>query len=619
MARENSILENYKAYKEMKANRQAAFDNAVLKEAENKKSFMKNYYSIIEKRELKDRNHGRLLNEAKDYYFAQALKGIYIGALEAATLTDDAIYLAENMVDSYIKENGGYKSIIGNVKVDTYALAKIRRVVEDAAEAEVNNIEDTEKEIDSEDEIELQKDPEDEKDSVEVSGEVELKKADVEDIVSALNKAGLEVVVAKDNDDAEAAPEEPTATEEEPSLDTPEDNTSVEEPEVPEEAPTTDDSTTTDVAPEEPAEEPVAEEEPKADMDMSDTAPTTDAAPETAPEEPAGAEENVEEAPSTDAAPAAESEEEKVEEEEFKSEEETEVKEEESSEEKVEDETEKAEEDLDDEDNELEKDLEDADEIEEDEEEDEDTFDPDSIAVQDDGESSEEEEDIDIENDPDAKLDSDEEGDEDLDDLEDSELEDDEEGIDIDGDGDADVGNIEEPEDTVNVDPNKTMMEELENEKEIRAAVELIRTRVADAEEAFIKRNQEDKKKVDELLSKISNNVATVEKISAEDPESEEKKANLEETVRMYKRQINEAKNNRPLGIFEKMTKSIAESIIKDPKKSDMFINEQTHTHDFGLIVETAKVMYAFLETLNTLQLESVDSNYIKKIITTIN
>ena len=44
-----------------------------------------------------------------------------------------------------------------------------------------------------------------------------------------------------------------------------------------------------------------------------------------------------------------------------------------------------------------------------------------------------------------------------------------------------------------------------------------------------------------------------------------------------------------------------------------MFINESTGTPDMSYIVETSKVMYAFLETLNTLQLEKIDSDYIKK------
>ncbi len=585
--RKNEVLESYKAYKESKALRESKYEEVKKTTANKKAEFLKEYYKIREKRELSIREHGKLLEAAKNYYFGNALKGIYIAALEAETLTDDALYLAENMVDSYIKENGGYQAIMGNVKADTYLLAKIRRVVEDAAEEEVKNIEDGNKEIDEVEDIELQDSPEDEKDSIEVSGETKLTTANINDIVNALNQAGLEVV--KKGEDAdnfeEAQPETPetkpdmeiednqeetttaTTTEEEPAETTtaePEDNT---------------EETTTATTEEEPAED--TKDDSEFDKDMGSIDDTE-------------SEESVEDAETEHTEDKAE--------------------EESPEEDAVEDE--------------FDKDLEIADKNNEEKEEDfDDTIDPDAVKVQD----SEDDEDIQID-------DSEEEGEKDSDDedypedddqsdadFEEGEAEEtsqDDEGIDIDGDGDPDVGDLEEPEETVNVDPNKTMMDELENEKEIKDAVELIRTRVANAEEAFIKRNQEDKQKIDDLLSKISKNVATVEKISSEDGEDskevESAKKSMEESTLMYKKQINSIRDDKPMSIFEKMTRSISESIIRDPRKVNMFINEATQTPDFGLITETSKVMYGFLETLNTLQLESVNSKYILNIINNI-
>ncbi len=559
--RKNEILESYKAYKESKALRESKYEEVKKTTANKKTEFLKEYYKIREKRELSEREHGKLLEAAKNYYFGNALKGIYIAALEAETLTDDALYLAENMVDSYIKENGGYQAIMGNVKADTYLLAKIRRVVEDAAEEEVKQLEDGDKEIDEVEDIELQDSPEDEKNSIEVSGETKLTTANINDIVNALNQAGLEVV--KKGEDADNFEEsQPETPETKPDIEI-EDNQEEE--------------TTTVTTEEEPAE-------------------TTTAEPE----------ENTEETTTTT------TEEEPVEDSEA---EHTEDKAEEESPEE------------DSEEDEFDKDIEVADKNNEEKEEDfDDTIDPDAVKIQDSDEEDiqidDSEEEGEKDSDDEDYTEDDDQSDADFEEGEAEETSEDDEGIDIDGDGDPDVGDLDEPEETVNVDPNKTMMDELEDEKEIKDAVELIRTRVADAEEAFIKRNQEDKQKIDDLLSKISKNVATVEKISSEDGEDskevESAKKTMEESTLMYKKQINSIRDDKPMSIFEKMTRSISESIIKDPRKVNMFINEATQTPDFGLITETSKVMYGFLETLNTLQLESVNSKYILNIINNI-
>ena len=358
------------------------------------------------------------------------------------------------MVDSYIKENGGYRNIMNNMKADTYLMAKIRRLVEDAAEEEVKNIENANKDIEDIDDVEMVQEPEDEKDSIEVSSDTTFTAANITDIVAALNKSGLEIV--KKGEDAdnfqEAQPEtdenKPDVTIEEPKLE--------EQPEA-----------TTDATPEEPASTTTAtnsesDEEDELDKDLE------------------VADKNNEQDNSEDSSADSET----------------------------------------DDDTELDADLEVADKNNEDSknDEDDDILDPDAVKVYDD---------------EDIELDSEDEGDEDLDDIDDEELDDEDlddedesedDSIDIDGDGDPDVGDIDEPEESVNVDPKKTMIEELEDEKEIKDAVELIRTRVADAEEAFIKRNQEDKQKIDELLSRISQNVATVEKISDDTKEAESAK-----------------------------------------------------------------------------------------------
>ena len=596
--RVNEVLENYKAYKENRDAFMSKFANRELAKINEKKEFLAKVNKIRENRLAAEQEHGKLLNEAKDYYFKNALKGIYIGALEASTLSDEALFVAESMVDDYVTENNGYAGIMQKVDADTYLLAKIRRLVEDAAEEEVENIEKEKEDIDNIEDIEMQDAPEDEKDSIEVEDKSEITTANIEDIVNALNQAGMEVVKKDDADNFKD--EVPETSENSPEVDAPADldmNAAPGEENKPEDQETEvesgdeDKDTNITVTGDNSEVKVEVEDDDKEEAPEATDAPADDTATS---EEPAAApEENVEEAPATDDAAEEEN------------------KEEESEEEDDLDLEEDEDED------ELSKDLEDADKIEDEKEESEeddfeDTMDPDSVAIQDDE---------DEESDDDSDLD--ELGDED-DDFSDEGFEDDDEegsddAIDIDGDGDPDVGDIEEPEATVNVDPNKTMMDELENEKEIKDAIELIRTRVADAEEAFIKRNQEDKQQIDDLLSKISQNVATVEKISANDSnKADDAKKNIEESTRLYKQQIDSIVSDKQMSIFDKMTRNISESIVKDPTKVKMFINESTGTPDMAYIVETSKVMYAFLETLNTLQLENVNSPYITKIINDI-
>lgn len=185
-----------------------------------------------------------------------------------------------------------------------------------------------------------------------------------------------------------------------------------------------------------------------------------------------------------------------------------------------------------------------------------------------------------------------------------------EDDLDIDGDGEDDFG-VDEPEDTVNVDPKKTMFQELEKEKEVKDAIELIRSRVADAEQAFINRNAADKEKINNLLNKISDNIKTVEKIS--DNDSDESKV-AQESANLAKRRINEISSNRPLTIFEALTRNITANILKNEAVKENYITESGQL-DTPVVVEAAKVMYGFLETLNTLQIESVNSDYVLSIL----
>ena len=177
---------------------------------------------------------------------------------------------------------------------------------------------------------------------------------------------------------------------------------------------------------------------------------------------------------------------------------------------------------------------------------------------------------------------------------------------DIDNDGEADIE--EEPEN----DDNE-VLKDLDQEQDVKKAVALIRQRIADAEETFIKNNAKDKEQINSLLGKISDNIKTVEDMSEKDKERG-KDAVAEENVKMGRRNISQITNERPLSIMEMFARNLNKDIIRDENERTYYLNEDGSL-DIDTIVESAKVLYGFLETINTIQIgRKIDQDYIKEI-----
>jgi hypothetical protein len=400
MKRENIFLEACKDINKRKE-QLALEESKRIKEYEEKhstKKFADRINGILESRDFNERYLSRLKESYKDKALATALKGIYIEALEPATLSDDGILLAESMVDNYIKENGGATRILNKVKNNTYFLARLTQIVEDVADDEV------EKEKDS--------DKEEKKDS---------KKSD-----------------DKEEDKSDDKKEDKSKDKEEESDDK-DDDVSFKD----------DDDDVVDAS--------------AGDSDSEDDA---------------------------------------------------------------------------------------ADDI----------------------------------------INGDEDTDDDSDDKEESDDKDDDD------------------EDSKS---NGKVFDELDKEEDVKKAVSLIRKRVSDAEETFIKRNTEDKKQINQLLNKISDNIKTVEDI---DDKDDGKSKVAEESANVARQKINEITEHRPLSIFEKLTRNLSTSIVRNTVTKEMYMTESGKL-DMPAVYESARVMYGFLETLNTLQLEKVDKEYIKEIL----
>ena len=142
MNKEHERLERSKALREMKEsliNRDKAKRNAQILE---RAKFMSDYYAIKDMQKRKELMRNNLMEAARDDAFKTVIKTIYISALEANTLTDDNLLIAENMVDTWVKERGGASKIMDGIENESYILSRIAQIVEEEAEASTEEIMD---------------------------------------------------------------------------------------------------------------------------------------------------------------------------------------------------------------------------------------------------------------------------------------------------------------------------------------------------------------------------------------------------------------------------------------------------------------------------------------------
>jgi hypothetical protein len=155
------------------------------------------------------------------------------------------------------------------------------------------------------------------------------------------------------------------------------------------------------------------------------------------------------------------------------------------------------------------------------------------------------------------------------------------------------------------------MFEKLENDDTVASAVDVIAKRVADAEAEFIKKNAEDKQKIEAIADKIDERIKAV---TDTNKSGEEKEAEQEELKQEATHMITNVREDRPKGIFESMFNINADAIIRDKALMEAYSLDNGKL-DFSRIEEATVVQYGFLEFLNTVQLENVNEEYIAKVL----
>ena len=201
-------------------------------------------------------------------------------------------------------------------------------------------------------------------------------------------------------------------------------------------------------------------------------------------------------------------------------------------------------------------------------------------------------------------------------------------------DDEPEADDIETPEDTedeevitndseedvtgqdLNPETKEEMLDKLEQEEDTDTAIDIIAQRISKAEEEFIKKNAQDKQKIEDIVDDINDRINGAKadpNNSDEDVEEIEQEAAIE-----MKRKINKIRDDRPHTVFEMMVRQLSEGILNDTGAINEEYTDENGKINMDAVVEVAKCVYGFLEFVNTCQLERVDEAYIKHVIESI-
>ena len=155
------------------------------------------------------------------------------------------------------------------------------------------------------------------------------------------------------------------------------------------------------------------------------------------------------------------------------------------------------------------------------------------------------------------------------------------------------------------------MMDKMEEEDDVDSAVEIIANRIANAEEEFVKKNAEDKEKIEQIVQDVNDRIDAVKGDVATDDETKEEQE--EELEQEATRMIKDIEYKPTTSLFEKMVRESMTNVLKDPDLRDMYTNYSTSKFDLNRVIGNTACMYGFLEFCNTTQIKKIDEQYIKE------
>lgn len=141
------------------------------------------------------------------------------------------------------------------------------------------------------------------------------------------------------------------------------------------------------------------------------------------------------------------------------------------------------------------------------------------------------------------------------------------------------------------------------NYSDSEAISDAIHQRVADAMDDFVTANTKDHEDITAALQQAQEKIGSV-------PEED---TELRECYEMAAKRTATEVRNRPKGVLHSMITATCESVMKHKEMQDEFMTEG-HL-DVDKIVSRTKLMYTFMEMLNTSRIDKVDAAFIEGVI----
>lgn len=164
----------------------------------------------------------------------------------------------------------------------------------------------------------------------------------------------------------------------------------------------------------------------------------------------------------------------------------------------------------------------------------------------------------------------------------------------------------------IDMDSKDDFFDEIEKSDDIDYVSNIIQNRVSRSIDEFIRDNTMDKFKIQDIIQTTQDNINNY---NTDDSNEEDIKESFEALAKQKLNDITEG--NRPKTIFECMVYNIANSSYKDEKLKKIYTENDSLNVDS--IVENTKIIYTFLEMLNTTNMVKINESYIQKVLNDLN
>lgn len=188
-------------------------------------------------------------------------------------------------------------------------------------------------------------------------------------------------------------------------------------------------------------------------------------------------------------------------------------------------------------------------------------------------------------------------------------------------------------EDTMGINPDKLddFFEDIDEVEDVEDITDTIRMRVANAEEEFVNRVEEDNQNLKTIIKSTAQRVQDAKQgldneydDDDSDPDSEDTDIEIDtedevqqEAVRFAKQQMYEVQHRKPRNVFDRMVRNLTEASVRNHELRDQLVSENGRT-DMDKVVESVRCMYTLLEMVMALRIEDVDAKYIQDTLDSI-